>query len=83
MRILSIGNSFADDAQEFLHDIAAADGVDLEVCNLYIGGCSLETHWKNACSGAVCYDYRRNGKNMGRMSLEGGLLDGTWDWITL
>ena len=41
MNILSIGNSFSQDAQRYLHDIAKADGVVLSAFNLYIGGCPL------------------------------------------
>ncbi|MGN1128615.1 MAG: DUF4886 domain-containing protein, partial [Candidatus Flemingiibacterium sp.] len=44
LKVLSIGNSFSQDAQRWLHDIAAADGVELLAKNLYIGGCSLERH---------------------------------------
>ena len=48
MKVLSIGNSFSQDAHKWLHKLAENNGVDLETVNLYIGGCSLETHWKNA-----------------------------------
>ena len=41
MNILSIGNSFSQDAQQYLHRIAAADSVALNTFNLMIGGCSL------------------------------------------
>ncbi len=38
MYILSMGNSFSQDAQRYLHRIAAADGVEFYICNLFIGG---------------------------------------------
>lgn len=44
IKILAIGNSFSQDATQFIHDIAKADGVDTKVVNLYIGGCSLQRH---------------------------------------
>ena len=47
MKVLAIGNSFSQDATHYLHKIAASDGVEMKVVNLYIGGCSLEQHWKN------------------------------------
>ena len=47
-KILAIGNSFSQDATAYLHDIAAAGGTDTKIVNLYIGGCSLKTHWENA-----------------------------------
>jgi len=48
IKILAIGNSFSDDAVEYLDELAIADSVPLIVGNLYIGGCSLQRHWKNA-----------------------------------
>ena len=47
IKILSIGNSFSTDAQRYLYDISVQNGVELECYNLFIGGCSLETHWQN------------------------------------
>ena len=44
MKILSVGNSFSQDAQRWLNDIAIAGGDDIDTYNLFIGGCSLETH---------------------------------------
>ena len=38
MKILSIGNSFSDDAQRYLRAIAASEGVEIETLNLCIGG---------------------------------------------
>lgn len=55
MNILAIGNSFSQDATHYLAQLAAADGREMRVCNLYIGGCSLERHWNNILSGAPDY----------------------------
>ena len=44
MKILFIGNSFSQNATRYIRQIS--DGT-LFVRNLYIGGCSLETHAKN------------------------------------
>ena len=44
--VLAIGNSFSQDATHYLHQIAASDNVEMKVVNLYIGGCSLEQHWR-------------------------------------
>lgn len=46
-QILSIGNSFSQDAQRYLHELAKSEGMDLQTVNLYIGGCSLERHFRN------------------------------------
>ena len=47
MKVLSIGNSFSQDAQKYLHRLAKQDGVELKTVNLYIGGCSLQRHYLN------------------------------------
>ena len=44
MKVLSIGNSFSDDAQRYLRKIAAKEGVEIETLNLCIGGCPLSLH---------------------------------------
>ena len=47
LRILAVGNSFSEDATYYLHQILEIAGVENQVVNLYIGGCSLEKHWRN------------------------------------
>lgn len=84
MKLLSIGNSFSQDAQEWLHKIAVANGVELETTNLMIGGCSLETHWNNMNSGEAAYYLEQNAQNMERMiNLEDALAMDAWDVITV
>ena len=84
MKLLSIGNSFSQDAQEWLHKIAVANGVELETTNLMIGGCSLETHWNNMKSGEAAYYLEQNAQNMERMiNLEDALAMDAWDVITV
>ena len=49
VKILSIGNSFSEDAvEQHLHEIAEAAGVKVIIGNMYIGGCSLQKHLANA-----------------------------------
>lgn len=82
MNILAIGNSFSQDATTFLCQAGAAQGVDLTVVNLYIGGCSLERHWQNIRSGAPAYEYQRNGMPTWRnVSIDQVLNEGMWDVI--
>ncbi len=83
MNILSIGNSFSMDSQRWVREIAAADGFEIVLGDLYIGGCSLERHWENALSGAPAYDYSENNRSLGSTSLQTGLKDCEWDVITL
>lgn len=83
MKILSVGNSFSQDAQRWLHDIAMSDGVGLDCVNLMIGGCSLERHYNNLVSGAEEYGYELNSVNIKNTSLSDGLKAEKWDVITL
>lgn len=84
MNILAIGNSFSTDATRYLHRIAKAAGVKLNVVNLYIGGCSLERHYRNMLSGERAYELQYNGEATGfSVSLDEALLNREWDVITL
>lgn len=47
VRILAIGNSFSQDAvEQYLHELAEAEGISTIIGNMFIGGCSLERHVK-------------------------------------
>ena len=84
MNILDIGNSFSQDATTYLHDIAEADGYDLTVVNLYIGGCSLQRHWENIENDSHIYDYELNGRAIrGEVSIYKTLQERRWDYIAL
>ena len=84
MNILCIGNSFSNDATRYLHQIARADGVVLNVVNLYIGGCSLERHYRNMLSGERAYELQVNGIGTRfNVSLDEALLNRAWDIVTL
>ena len=85
MKILSIGNSFSDDAQRYLRAIAASEGVEIETLNLCIGGCSLETHASHVKDGARAYLYHYNGDvNCDELiTLEEGITMREWDVVTL
>ena len=84
MKILSIGNSFSQDAQRYLHEIAKADGVDLKTVNLMVGGCSLRTHYLNMLDDAAAYGFEFNGAATGiRVSIRQALVSDDWDYITL
>ena len=84
MKVLSIGNSFSQDAQRYLHEIAKNDGVDLNSVNLYIGGCSLETHYHNIIENKANYGLEINGKATNAYtSVKDALLKERWNYITL
>ena len=85
MKILSIGNSFSDDAQRYLRAIAASEGVEIETLNLCIGGCSLETHASHVKDGARAYLFHYNGDLYCEdlVTLDEGLGMREWDVVTL
>lgn len=84
MKILSIGNSFSEDAQRWLRSLAKLEGVDISAANLYIGGCSLETHWRNVIENNPFYDYQLNGNDATeKISIDEALHRDNWDIITL
>ena len=48
LKVLTIGNSFSICLLKQLPQCAAATpGCELDLCSLFIGGCSLERHWSN------------------------------------
>ena len=84
MKILSIGNSFSQDAQRYLHRIALHEGVKLKTVNLYIGGCPLRTHYLNILDDKAAYDFQFNGESTGlKVSIRQVLASDNWDYITL
>lgn len=88
LKVLCIGNSFARNATKVLYQIAQAHGVEEIVLGiLYIGGCSVETHWGHAQSGAPAYNYYKNTIGIWEMTESTdflyGLQDEDWDVITI
>ncbi|MBQ8183158.1 MAG: DUF4886 domain-containing protein [Clostridia bacterium] len=84
MNVLSIGNSFSEDAQRYLHRIAQSDGVELTTFNLYIGGCPLSLHYRNMLSNERAYELEMNGVRTGfKVSLKEALLNRDWDVVTI
>lgn len=84
MKILSIGNSFSQDAHKWLHKLGVANGVEVSIANLYIGGCSLETHWQNVTENNEFYDLEINGNEPERkISIKQALNMADWDIITV
>lgn len=81
-KILAIGNSYADDAFEYLSRLD--NNVIIGV--LYVGGCSLKTHRYNLENNLPTYTYRKD-VGHGLVSVQNikmieALLDEKWDIIT-
>lgn len=87
LKILTIGNSFSDDTMEYVYQIATSAGVEnVELGNLYIPGCSLETHYNNAKSNDTKYEYRTNSNGSWSTTKSYRMLDAVkgndWDFIS-
>lgn len=50
LKVLTIGNSFSVQMVGAMPPIAKDMGHELDICSLYIGGCTLDRHWKNVCN---------------------------------
>lgn len=61
LKILSIGNSYSQDAHKYLQAMAAAEGKLFKCVNLYKSGCALKTHSEGWTSGEAIYNYELNG----------------------
>ena len=87
IKILAVGNSFSQDTTTFLRNMALADGVDLRVAYLYIGGCSLERHYDNITNGKQDYEFRyytpERVFEISPVSLDFGLEAADWDYVTV
>ncbi|MBR2353246.1 MAG: DUF4886 domain-containing protein [Clostridia bacterium] len=84
-KILCIGNSFSQDASRYVWGISRADGKEVKIVNLYIGGCDLARHYRNMMSENREYTFEINGmiKTGIRVSLKEALLLDDWDYVTL
>ncbi len=84
IKILSIGNSFSQDAQRYVHQIAENQGAEIECVNLFVSGCSLEMHWENWLQDAPAYWFETNGQwNGAYISMSKALSMQKWDYVTL
>ena len=88
LSVLAIGNSFSVDGMEYLYDILKAAGEEkVFLGNLYISGCTLETHDGHFQADDAAYTYYTNStgtwnKATGHKPL-GVLEEREWDIITL
>ena len=83
MKILSIGNSFSQDAQAYLKGVCDSQGLEITCANLFIGGCSLIRHYHNMKKDLAEYSNQLNGgSGEGTISIKEALLKEKWDVIT-
>ena len=82
MKILSIGNSFSQDAHRWLYDVCKSAGKEIYNVNLYYGGCSLYSHWDFYVNDRAEYDYEIKGVPTRKVTLCEALTAEKWDIIT-
>ena len=93
LKVLMIGNSFSICNLREMPSIAASMGFKLDLASLYIGGCSLERHWRNveaAATNATFRPYRfdRNVEGQavvkkGKANIPEALVMDKWDIVTV
>ncbi len=84
MKILSIGNSFSQDTQRYLHKVAQANNKDIKCVNLYISGCPLRIHYLNMTDNERSYAFEFNGERTGIfVSIKDAIMSDDWDYVTL
>ena len=87
LKVLSVGNSFSVDSQQWLAQIAKSMGVKRVVLgNLYIGGCTLATHLSNFENDASSYTYYTTATGtwteQDNHQIDTAVLSENWDYIT-
>ena len=91
LKILAIGNSFSQDATQYLWSIADSYGVeDVFVGNMKIGGCPLDLVYEHITNNAAEFQFQtwttENGgvyKATSNVSIETALKAEDWDIITI
>lgn len=90
MKILTIGNSFANNATVYIEDLLAGSPTDIELVigKTNLGGCSLEKHWNlveqcDRLPAVKPYDFLMTGAVSRPLSLREALVEVEWDYITL
>lgn len=89
IKLLSIGNSFSEDAHRYLWQILVSAGIPedkIVIANMYIGGAELIQHYQNANNGSKSYTYQLfkgpNKVDTQNVSLTEAVSKETWDVIT-
>ena len=89
IRVLCIGNSFSWDAvEQELVPLCDAKGIEVEIHNLYYGGCSLAQHADFLMHDTAAYSHRVCTNACSRLvkdtiTLREALRDGRYDYISL
>ena len=88
LKILSIGNSFAEDTMEHMANIAKSAGLcDFKFAYLYTAGCSINRHYNHAMGDIGAYTYFVNTgdgwSGTDNTAISTALRDEEWDYISI
>lgn len=89
IKLLAIGNSFSEDSiEQNLWQIANNQGVTMIIGNMYIGGCSIDRHFKNMTEDIPDYRYCKitvDGKRewFKNSHLKDVIKDEDWDYVSI
>jgi hypothetical protein len=89
VKLLTIGNSFADNATKYIEAIFEADGEkSILLGRANPGGCSLEKHWNlfEQCEmlpDVKPYDFYMTEEGTRKATLKEALVSQKWDYVTL
>ena len=92
LKVLMIGNSYADDTINYAYEIAKSIGIPEEnilIADIYIGGCSISTHWQNVLNNEPAYRFGLekegwfDGNSYTGWTMEEAISYTDWDFITL
>jgi len=82
LRLFMIGNSFSQNASQYLPQLSQEGGHPLVIGRAQIGGGSLQQHWEAVEAEQINPDNPK-GKPYGGKSLKSLLSEGTWDVVTI
>ena len=90
LKILAIGNSFSTDTLEYAYDVAKSLGIkNVVIGNLFIGGCTIDTHYTNITQDKAAYKYYYNNNgtwtNSGdyNYKISTAIASDDWDYISV
>lgn len=83
VKILSIGNSFSEDAHTFLAQLCQEDGIEIKAVCPFIGGHTFKRHLDNVKTDEKAYELLINGQHTGKsVSFMEALCLEKWDIVT-
>ncbi|WP_294081610.1 DUF4886 domain-containing protein [Proteiniphilum sp. UBA5384] len=88
VKLLALGNSFTVDAiEQNLYELAEAEGIELIIGSMTIGGGSLDRHWDNISDDKAEYNYLKieegNKTRVSDKAISSVIKEEDWDYISI